>query len=187
MARKAADRADTVDLIIEQWQRERPDVDVSGLAVFGRMHRGFLRYSMLLGEVFDRHGINMAAFDVLATLLRSGPPYRKTAGELAGISLVSTGGVTLRLDRLEKAGLVVRERDPDDRRVVYARLTERGLELTNAVVSDHFANERRMLAGLSETEQRQLARLLSRLERSLETAETAGRDDPAKPGEAGPA
>ncbi|MFF5264014.1 MarR family winged helix-turn-helix transcriptional regulator [Actinomadura viridis] len=175
MGRKAADPPDTVDLIIEQWRRERPDVDTSGLAVLGRLHRGFLRYSTLIGEVFDRHGINMAAFDVLATLLRSGPPYRRTAGELAGVSLVSTGGVTLRLDRLEKAGLIVRERDPHDRRVVYARLTEKGLELTNAVVTEHFANERRMLAGLSEAERHRLARLLGLLERSLEQAEAESR------------
>ncbi|MFC9977289.1 MarR family winged helix-turn-helix transcriptional regulator [Spirillospora sp. NPDC127200] len=173
MARRPIDRSDTVDLIIEQWRRERPDVDVSGLAVFGRLHRGFLRYTALLAEVFERHGINMAAFDVLATLLRSGPPYRRTAGELAEISLVSTGGVTLRLDRLEKAGLITRERDPQDRRVVHARLTDEGLELTNAVVAEHFANEQRMLAGLSEAERRQLARLLGKLERSLEQAETA--------------
>jgi len=179
MARRPIDRSDTVDLISEQWRRERPDVDVSGLAVFGRLHRGFLRYTALLAEVFERHGINMAAFDVLATLLRSGPPYRRTAGELAEISLVSTGGVTLRLDRLEKAGLITRERDPQDRRVVHARLTDEGLELTNAVVAEHFANEQRMLAGLTETERRQLARLLGKLERSLEQAETAPPEESA--------
>ncbi|GAA4089163.1 MULTISPECIES: MarR family winged helix-turn-helix transcriptional regulator [Actinomadura] len=183
MARRSVDRPDTVDLIIEQWRRERPDVDVSGLAVFGRLHRGFLRYHALIDEVFDRYGLNMAAFDVLTALRRSGPPYRKTAGELAAISLLSTGGITLRLDRLEKAGLVVRERDPDDRRVVHARLTDEGLAVIDRAVADHFANERRMLAGLSETEQRQLARLLSRLERSLEVAELGDTSDTA-PGRA---
>lgn len=173
MSRMAMGRPDTVDMIIEQWHRERPDVDVSPLAVFGRLHRGYQRYTMLLNEVFERHDITMAAFDVLATLRRSGPPYRRTAGELAGISLVSTGGVTLRLDRLEKAGLIIRERDPEDRRVVYARLTDLGMTVTDRVVEEHFANERRMLAGLTETERRQLARLLGKLERSLEVVETA--------------
>ncbi|WP_019634390.1 MarR family winged helix-turn-helix transcriptional regulator [Actinomadura atramentaria] len=171
MARRPADRLDTVELIMEQWRRERPDVDVSALAVFGRMHRAFLRYATLLNEVFERYDINMAAFDVLATLLRSGPPYRRTAGELAGIALVTTGGITLRLDRLEKAGLVVRERDPADRRVVHARLTDAGLALINEVVAVHFANEKRMLAGLTEAESERLARLLAKLERSLQHAE----------------
>ncbi len=173
MSRKATGRPDAVDMILEQWQRERPDMDVSPLAVFGRLHRSYLRYTALLNEVFERHDLNMAAFDVLATLRRSGPPYRRTAGELAAISLVSTGGVTLRLDRLEKAGLIIRERDPEDRRVVYARLTDHGMNVTDRVVEEHFANERRMRAGLSETERRQLARLLAKLEHSLEVVETA--------------
>lgn len=163
-------RPDAVDAIIEQWRAERPEMDVSALAVFGRLHRGFLRYQGHLADLFDRHGITMSAFDVLATLLRSGPPYRVTAGELAGISLVSTGGITQRLDRLENAGLVTRERDPDDRRVVYACLTEKGLEVTRAVADDHFANELRMLAGLTGAERQQLARLLGKLERSLDAA-----------------
>lgn len=170
MAGKPGER-DQVDAIIEQWGRERPGMDVSALAVFGRLHRGYLLYQTLLAEVFERHGIGMAAFDVLATLLRSGPPYRRTAGELAEISLVSTGGITQRLDRLEAAGLVVRERDPEDRRVVYACLTDKGRELTIAVTEDHFANELRMLSGLSEPEHRQLAKLLRKLERSLREAE----------------
>ena len=171
MAAWPAGRHDPVDAIIGQWGRERPEMDVSALAVFGRLHRGFLRYQALLAEVFERHEINMAAFDVLATLLRSGEPYRKTAGELADISLVSTGGITQRLDRLEKSGLVARERDPEDRRVIYARLTAKGIEVTSSVAEEHFANELRMLDGLTEAERRQLARLLQKLERSLQAAE----------------
>lgn len=167
-------RPDPVEAILAQWGRERPDVDVSALAVFGRLHRGFLRYQTLLGEVFEAHGITMAAFDVLATLLRSGPPYRRTAGELANVSLVSTGGITQRLDRLEAMGLVTRERDPQDRRVVYACLTDKGVAVTNTVVEDHFANELRMLSGLTEAERRQLAKLLAKLERSLEAADGGG-------------
>ncbi|MFE3454219.1 MarR family winged helix-turn-helix transcriptional regulator [Nonomuraea sp. NPDC059194] len=162
--------SDAVDQIMEQWRRELPEVDIAPLAVFGRLHRSFLRYQVLLNEVFETYGISMAAFDVLTALRRSGSPYRMTAGQLAETSLVSTGGVTLRVDRLEKAGLVVRERDPDDRRVVYAQLTDAGLDLVERVAQTHFANEQRMLAKLTDVEQRQLARLLSRLESSLEAA-----------------
>ncbi|RJL24417.1 MarR family winged helix-turn-helix transcriptional regulator [Bailinhaonella thermotolerans] len=168
-----ADRPDPVEAILAQWRRERPDVDVSPLAVFGRLHRSFLRYQDRISEVFDRYGITMAAFDVLAALRRSGPPYRRTAGELAEITLVTSGGLTLRIDRLEAAGLVVRERDPADRRVVHARLTKEGLALVDEVVEAHFANEREMLAGLTEPERRRLSALLAKLERSLDQAARA--------------
>ncbi|MFI6729694.1 MarR family transcriptional regulator [Streptomyces sp. R-74717] len=179
MTRRAAGRPDAVDLILEQWKRELPELDASPMAVLGRLHRSFLRYQGLLSDLFDCFDLNMAAFDVLAALRRSGPPYRQTAGELADIALVTTGGITLRLDRLEKAGLVTRERDLDDRRVVHARLTERGIEIADVVAVAHFANEQRMLAELSESECRQLGRLLGKLERSLETAERTPPDPEA--------
>lgn len=162
---------DPVDVIISQWEHEIPGLDVSPLAVFGRLHRGYVRYAAQLGEIFDAHGINMASFDVLAALRRSGPPYRRTAGDLAVTGLITTGGLTLRLDRLEKAGLITRERDTEDRRVVYAQLTDAGLELTDRVAKEHFANEARMLSGLSKAERVQLAGLLAKLERSLLDAE----------------
>lgn len=165
--------ADAVDLIIEQWRHARPDVDVSAMAVFGRLHRSFYRYQEQIGTVFERHGINMAAFDVLSALRRNGEPYQLPAGKLAEQTLVTTGGITLRVDRLQSAGLVRRERDPNDGRVVYVTLTDAGMELIDAVVEDHFRNERHMLMGLSAAEQRQLAGLLSRVERSLELAELA--------------
>lgn len=162
---------DGVDLIIEQWRHTRPDVDVSAMAVFGRLHRSFYRYQAQIATVFEAHGINMAAFDVLSALRRSGPPYRVTAGALAQQTLVTSGGVTLRVKRLEADGLVTRERDAEDGRVVYVQLTESGLELIDAVVDEHFGNEKQMLMGLSSPEQRQLATLLSKVERSLELAE----------------
>jgi len=164
---------DPVDVIASQWRRERPDIDVSALAVFGRLHRTYLRYAALIGEVFDSHEINMASFDVLAALRRSGPPFRRTAGDLASTGLVTTGGLTLRLDRLEAAGLITRERDTADRRVVYAQLTEAGLALIDQVAVEHFDNEMRMLAGLSDTERRQLAALLGRLDHALQRAAQA--------------
>jgi DNA-binding MarR family transcriptional regulator len=169
--RKSEKKRDVVDALISEWENELPDLDFSGVAVFGRLHRGYHRYAALIDEVFDRYGINTASFTVLATLRRGGPPYRRTAGDLANTGLVTTGGLTLRLDRLENAGLITRERDTADRRVVYAQLTEAGLELVNQVVREHFANEVRMLSGLTGAERQQLAGLLGKLERSLEAAE----------------
>lgn len=157
--------------MLEQWRREAPEIDTSPLAVFGRLHRSFNRYQAQMLRVFHDYGINISAFAVLAALRRSGPPYRLTAGELADTNLLTTGGITQRVDKLETAGLVTRERDDVDRRIVYIGLTDRGLALANKVTVAHFANERRMLGGLTDKQADQLARLLSLLERSLEVAE----------------
>lgn len=171
MVRRAANQPDAVDLMLEQWRRERPDIDASAMAVFGRLHRSFNRYQAQLTRLFDSYDLSMSAFSVLAALRRLGPPYRCTAGELADTNLVSTGGITQRVDKLEKEGLVLRDRDPGDRRVVYVGLTDKGLEIIDEVAAAHFANEATMLAGLTPTERTQLARLLGRLEHSLDLAD----------------
>lgn len=166
MARKTAAQ-DAVAGIIEDWRRERPELDTSPLEVLARLHRTFLRYSAKLTASVESHGLSVAGFDVLTALRRAGRPYRRTAGQLADSGLISSAGVTLRIDRLEKDGLIVRERDPEDRRVVRSRLTEEGLTKIDELFAEHLENERRMLAGLSPAECRQLARLLSKLERSI--------------------
>lgn len=171
-ARKRSGEPDVVDLILEQWARHDPGLDPSAMAVFGRLHRSFLRYQAQLAPVFEQHGISMAAFDVLAALRRSGEPYRQTMRDLGGVTLVTAGGLTQRVDRLESAGLVRRERDVTDGRVVHVQLTPAGLGLIDRITRAHFANEKDMLAGLGENEQRQLARLLRKLERSLDDAAT---------------
>ncbi|MFF3567403.1 TetR family transcriptional regulator [Nocardia jiangxiensis] len=162
--------ANAVARILTEWQTELPDTDVSALAVFGRLHRCFLRYQTQISRIIEQHGISFAALDVLTALRRAGAPYRRTAGDLATSSLVSTGGITLRADKLEEAGLILRERDEDDRRIVYLRLTDTGLALTDRLIEDHFANELDMLAGLVPAERRRLAALLERLEGSLEVS-----------------
>ncbi|MFE5591715.1 MarR family winged helix-turn-helix transcriptional regulator [Streptomyces sp. NPDC056549] len=176
-ASRPADR-DAVARVIEEWARERPDLDTSPLEVLARLHRSYLRYNTRLTTSIERHGLSVAGFDVLTALRRAGAPHRLTAGQLAASGLVSSAGVTLRIDRLEKDGLIVRERDADDRRVVYSRLTDKGLATVDTVFTEHLDNERRMLGGLSPSERRQLARLLRKLEASIvgsdeEQAETA--------------
>lgn len=175
VARRDSIGRDAIDSILDQWRRELPDVDAMPMAVFGRIHRVFLRYQAHINAVFAEHEINAASFDILAALRRGGAPYRQTAGSLAVSSLITTGGISLRVDRLEKAGLVVRERDEEDGRVVYVRLTDFGLGLIESVVAAHFANEERLLVGLTGSERRQLAGLLSRLDRSLDAYETTAR------------
>ncbi|MEV8596278.1 MarR family transcriptional regulator [Streptomyces sp. NPDC052012] len=177
--KRATGRQDAVAAIIEDWARERPELDTSPLEVLARLHRTFLRYQAGLTAAIERHGLAVAGFDVLTALRRAGKPYRLTAGQLADSGLISSAGVTLRIDRLEKDGLIVRERDAEDRRVVYSRLTDAGLAKVDEVFAEHLDNERRMLAELSPAERRQLARLLSKLEHSIVHAAETHTDPPA--------
>lgn len=168
--RTKQEQPDEVDTIVEQWQHERPDLDPSPIALFGRVHRIYLRYQTVLNRTFEKHGLNAAAFDVLAALRRSGAPYRKTGTQLANGSLLSSAGVTFRLDRLEQSGLIERQRDHDDRRVVYSALTDQGLEVIDRTIEAHLEAEANLLGGLTEKERVQLARLLAKLERSIADA-----------------
>ncbi|MEU0598088.1 MarR family transcriptional regulator [Streptomyces sp. NPDC006393] len=180
--RRAVRRPDAVAGIVEDWARERPHLDTAPLEVLARLHRAYLQYHSRLTSQIERHGLSVAGFDVLTALRRSGAPYRLTAGQLAASGLISSAGVTLRLDRLEKDGLLVRERDADDRRVVYSRLTDAGLRKVDEVFAEHLENERRMLGGVSPAERRQLARLLTKLERSIVESDEAEPEEEAEAG-----
>jgi DNA-binding MarR family transcriptional regulator len=169
---------DAVDEIVAQWRHERADLDPSPIALFGRLHRCYLRYQAVIGRGFASAGLNAASFDVLAALRRSGEPYRKTASELASGSLLSSAGVTFRLDRLEEAGLIERQRDDRDRRVVYSQLTEKGRERIDSTIEAHLEEEHRLLAGLSQREITQLGRLLAKLEAAIVDAEASRDQEP---------
>ncbi|RJQ79393.1 MarR family transcriptional regulator [Pseudonocardiaceae bacterium YIM PH 21723] len=162
---------DAVDLFVEQWRQNRPDLDVSHLQVLGRLHRCFARYQRLIGDLLEEFDLSVAAFDVLTALRRSGAPYKRTVGELARYTLVTTGGITLRVDKLEQVGLVARERDSADGRIVHVALTDKGRELVDKVVDAHAENGQQLLADLAQSERTELSRLLARLESSLVRAE----------------
>ncbi|MFW0796313.1 MarR family transcriptional regulator [Gordonia sp. CPCC 205515] len=159
---------DGVGDIVRGWARSRPDLDTSGLEVFGRLHRSYLLYRAEINAGFECYGINEAGFDVLASLRRAEPHYRRTAGDLAKQTLVTTGGLSLRVNRLEVAGLVVRERDAADARVVYVRLTDDGRRLVDEVADAHFETLSTMLGSVPAGSRRQLVELLHGLERSLQ-------------------
>lgn len=150
---------DAVDRITSQWNAVRPDVDVSPIGVIGRVSRLSRLVDRRLAENFARHGIENWMYDVLATLRRSGEPYELTAGQLVRQTMVTTGAITNRIDRLEQRGLVERARG-DDRRKVIVRLTPAGRDLVDDVVEGHMATEREILAVLSPRQQRELARML---------------------------
>jgi DNA-binding MarR family transcriptional regulator len=140
---------DGVDEILEQWARERPDLDASPMATFGRLARVAALATQAVDRVFARHGLLAGEFDVLATLRRSGAPYERTPTELARMLMLSPAGMTGRVDKLEAAGYVRRESDPGDRRSHRVVLTEDGRALVDALVVEHVANEAALLAGLS--------------------------------------
>jgi len=158
---------DGVDLILEQWRRERPDLDPSPIGVIGRVSRLARELEARLEPVYRAHELEPGWHDVLATLRRTGPPYRLRVTDFSGALMLSSSGTTKRLDRLEQAGLIRRDPDPDDRRGTLITLTAAGRELIDSVTEAHLANERRLLSGLSETEQRRLADLLRKLRLSL--------------------
>jgi DNA-binding MarR family transcriptional regulator len=150
---------DAVDRIAGQWHDVRPDVDVSPMAVVGRVSRLSRLIDRRLGENFARFGIEAWMYDVLATLRRQGEPYELTAGDLVRQSMVTTGAITNRIDRLEGRGLVERARTGDRRKVI-VRLTPAGRALVDGVVGDHMATERGILSPLTLRQQADLARLL---------------------------
>ncbi|MFJ4776080.1 MarR family winged helix-turn-helix transcriptional regulator [Streptomyces sp. NPDC088762] len=159
--------ADAVDRIVGQWRRERPDLDASPAHVIGRISRLHWALEDGLCRVFERYDLGRGEFDVLGTLRRSGAPFELTAGELRESTMVTSGAVTKRVDRLERAGLVVRRAAEDDARGRLIRLTDRGRELIDEVVAEHFRNETRLLGGLSEEERSSLTYLLRKLGRTL--------------------
>jgi DNA-binding MarR family transcriptional regulator len=158
---------DAVDLILEQWQRERPDVDVSAVGVIGRISRLERQLAADLARVFALHGLEHWEYDVLATLRRSGEPYELTVGTMLESMMLASGTISHRIDRLEQRGYVARRAGEHDRRVVLVRLTPEGLRVVEATLIDHAANEARLLSGLSPRERAQLADLLRRLQMTL--------------------
>jgi DNA-binding MarR family transcriptional regulator len=155
---------DGVDRIIEQWESERPELDHSPIGVVGRISRLARELEQRLEPVYREHGLEPGWHDVLATLRRTGPPYELRPSELTGTLMLTSSGTTKRLDRLERAGLVERAPDPQDRRGVLIRLTAKGREVIDATTEAHLENERRLLAALSAAEREQLAGLLRKLQ-----------------------
>jgi DNA-binding MarR family transcriptional regulator len=158
---------DGVDLILEQWRHERPELDHSPIGVIGRISRLARELEQRLEPVYRDHGLEPGWHDVLATLRRSGPPFRLRPTDLTNASMLTSSGTTKRLDKLEQAGLIARSPDPEDRRGTLITLTDAGRELIDTLTVAHLQNEREILGALSEAEQRRLADLLRKLQLGL--------------------
>ena len=158
-----AGASDEVDRIVAAWRRERPDLDVGPLEVLSRVSRLSRHLDRDRAAAFTGHGLEPWEFDVLAALRRSGPPYQLSPGALLAETMVTSGTMTNRIDRLEGRGLVVRLRDPDDGRGVLVRITEPGLGLVDTALAELLDRERALLSDLSPADRLALATLLRRL------------------------
>lgn len=161
---------DHVDRIVEAWRRERPEVDVTALGQLARLFRTAHLMDAALAEPLARHQLRPGWFDLLAALRRAGRPYELNPTRLMRTTMLSSGGMTKRLDRLGEAGLVERRPDPGDRRGTLVRLTARGRKTIDAALETHAANEERLLSALEPAEREALDRLLRKLLASLSRA-----------------
>jgi DNA-binding MarR family transcriptional regulator len=161
---------DDVSRFREQWARELPGLDTTAMDILGRARRVVLRSRPAIEAVFARHGLDAGEFDVLATLRRSGPPYALRPTELYKSLMITSGGLTARLAKLEKAGLIDRPPSPDDARSTLVRLTPAGRSTVEAAFREDMAIESRMIAGLSPDKRAHLKDMLELLEESLSEA-----------------
>jgi DNA-binding MarR family transcriptional regulator len=157
-----------MDTILTQWHRERPDLDVAALGLLGRLFRAAHLADAELSAGIAEYGLQPGWFDLLAALRRSGAPYELNPTDLMRSTMISSGGMTKRLDRMEEAGLVGRRSDPSDRRGTLVGLTKRGKAIVDEAVVAHVANEERLLQSLSAAERKSLDDLLRTLLSELE-------------------
>lgn len=159
---------DQVDEIVDQWSRERPDIDVSGMAIIGRISRLERIIRPHLDAVFARHDLESWEFDVLATLLRHGHPHQLTPGRLLDSMMITSGAMTNRIDRLERRGFVTRSKSPTDGRQVLVTLTQEGRVRVDAALVDHAANEVTLVDALRADQREQLIDLLRLLHQAVD-------------------
>lgn len=151
---------DAVDMILEQWNKERPDLDVGSMGVLGRLNRASRLAALDVQKFMNQFGLEPWEFDVLATLRRSAEEAPLTPGRLASLTMIGSAAMTNRVDRLVSRGLVHRETNPENRRQLLISLTAEGLALVDEVVEHHVENQQKMLEGLTKSERTQLANLL---------------------------
>jgi DNA-binding MarR family transcriptional regulator len=150
---------DRAGIAVEQWARERPDLRTLPMAIFGRLNEAAERVMREhMNPLFARAGLQGGEFDVLATLRRAGAPYMLSPTQLYEAAMISSGGMTDRLDRLERAGLVVRRPDPKDRRGKLIVLTDPGKRLIDEAIGRRAANQERLLLSLTRPSRKRSTR-----------------------------
>jgi DNA-binding MarR family transcriptional regulator len=162
---------DHIDRILAQWRRERPDLDTAPMGTLGRLFRAAQLADAALAKPIGSYGFRPGWFDLLAALRRAGAPHELNPTALRRATMLSSGGMTKRLDRLAEAGLIERRPDPADRRGTLVRLTPKGKTLIDKAIETHIANEKRLLVALQADDQRALDHLLRTLLASLEPSD----------------
>lgn len=160
---------DQVDVILEQWRAERPDLDLTPMGVFGRIGVLARVLESRVDAVFTAHGLRQGEFDVLTALRRSGPPYTLIPSELSDMLMMSRAGMTNRIDRLAVAGYVERTLDPADRRSFRVTLTPKGRQVIDETMTDHAATLQHLTGDLPESEMATLTTALRHLLHTLQT------------------
>ena len=160
---------DHIDRILAEWRRERPELDTTAMGLIGRLLRAAQLADAALADRLRQDGLQEGWFDILAALRRAGAPYERNPSALMDTVMVSSGGMTKRLDRLAEAGLIERRPDADDRRGTVVRLTRKGRVVIDAAVETHLAREAALLRPLSAPERKSLDLILRRWLAALET------------------
>lgn len=160
---------DSIDLLVDEWRRERPDLDPSPVAVLGRLHRISARLQRRIETWLDPLGLTWESFSLILTLRRSGAPFALRPTDLYRESLLTSGAITNRIDRVERQGLVRRRQDPNDGRVMVVELTAAGRRLADKAAAIHFRALAETFNGLSRQDTAQLNASLARLMAVLET------------------
>ncbi len=166
---------DALDVILDQWRRERPDLDLEPMGVLARITQLAAVVNSSVEQLLSQHGLQGGEFDVLTALRRSGDPFTLTPSELSRMVMMSRAGMTNRLDKLESAGLVERSLDPVDRRSFRVALTPQGLEVIDGVLPAHAANLKRLTAELTADDRNALDGQLRALLRSASAGATGTR------------
>jgi DNA-binding MarR family transcriptional regulator len=167
--------SDHIDRVVRLWKAERPDYDLAPVEIIGRAGRIMEHVDRALEAKFEEFQISRASFDVLVALRRNGKPYELTQRELMRSLFRTSGSMSLRIDSLQRQGLVERKPDDDDRRSVFVRLTPKGVKLLETVIPEHLENENSLVVGLTKGERAQLVGLLRKWLVSLEEEVAQGR------------
>lgn len=151
---------DAIDKVVEQWATEKPDLDTQPMAMMGRLMRIAKYMESEVAKLHKRYDLKLGEFDVLATLRRSGQPYRLTPSALIDSMMLTSGAMTNRLDKLETKGLIAREHSQADRRSVTVQLTDQGLTVIDKLMQEHVAVQANLVAGIGAKQRDQLNGLL---------------------------
>lgn len=164
--------ADEVDSIVAAWELQRPDFDARPLAIFSRLLRLGRYVEQIRRATFAEYQLEPWEFEMLAALRRAGRPHQLTAGQLMNETLVTSGTITNRIDQMEKHGYVERNRDEKDRRVVYVKMTRKGVQAIDQAMAALLLVQRKMLQDFSAVEQEQLRDGIKKLLKTAQSHET---------------